>query len=91
MEGLQSIQLFAQTDQLNRLAGNSLYGKHRTTAGITIELGNNQAVNAQFLVKALGNSYCVLTGHSIYNQQNFLRMNSTLNVAQLFHQLFIYM
>ena len=89
MERLQRLQLFAHAHELNRAAGHCLDRQCRTTAGVTIHLSQNQTSQLQIFVEAFRHVHGILTGHSIYNQQNFVRLYLTLDVLQLLHQFLI--
>ena len=63
VERLKILSLFASTDEQNRLACNRLERKSRTTARVGIELGENNARNAELLVESLCDVNSVLSCH----------------------------
>ena len=89
MEHVEIAEFFARTDELDRLAGHGSCGKRRTAAGVAVELGKNQTVNAKCVVERRCHIHSILTGHGVDHQQNLVRMNGALDILELVHQCFI--
>ena len=86
MEFLQPIQLFTDTNKLDRDASHSLNAECCSAASIAVQLGENHAIQFQSVIKRLGTVDRILTGHRIANQQSLVRSNAAVNLLQLFHQ-----
>ena len=91
VEQLDHVQLFTGTHKLDGLAGGGLNGECRTAAGITVELGEQYAINAQRLVKGRRRIDGILTGHGIDHQQNLMGLHRCLDGLQLVHQRLVHM
>ena len=63
VEGLDGIEFFSHTHKLDGLACDVADGKCRTTSGIAIELGENNARNIEQVIKGFGNVDRFLTDH----------------------------
>ena len=91
MENLQIVQLFAGALELDGLTGNGLDAERRAATGITVGLGEDDAIHRHGLVEGLGHVHRVLTGHGVHHQQNLVHLNGFLDAAQLIHELLIHM
>ena len=60
-----------------------------TTAGITIELGENNAVEVEAVVEFLSCVYGILTGHGVNHEEGFVWTEMILEIADLVHHLLI--
>ena len=89
MEGLDILQLFADTGELDGLSGNGPDRQGSTASGVAVQLTEHDGVDIQPLVEALGSIHCVLTGHGVHNQHDFVGLDGLLDVLQLIHQSFI--
>ena len=89
MERLQSVVFLAGTHELDWLARYALGRKCRTASGITVHLGHHDAIHTQGFVEAGGDVHRILTGESVYDQQNLVRADVFLELFQLIHQLLI--
>ena len=89
MENLQVVQLFAGTRKLDRLAGDRSDRERRTSAGVAVELGKDDAVDAERLVEFFSYIDRVLTGHRVDDEQDLVRVNFIFDILQLLHQLFV--
>ena len=90
MEGLDVGELFARAGELDGLAGDGLYGDGRAAAGVAVQLGEDNAVHAQFLVEGVGHGDRVLAGHGVYYQQDLGGLYGGLDVFELVHELLVY-
>ena len=68
MEFFQSVRFFTDTDKFNRLTRYGFNGQGCAAASITVELGHNNTVNTQSLIKGFGRRNGILTRHSIDNE-----------------------
>lgn len=84
-----AVELFGYADHLDRFARYALDGKSSAASGIAIHLRQDGPVNAQALIESLCRIDSVLTSHGVEHQKDLLRMNLSLDISQLGHQLFI--
>ena len=63
MELVDSIQLFAGTHKLDRLVYHGTDRKSSTATGVTIQLGQHDAVKVQTFIKLTSCIHRILTGH----------------------------
>ena len=82
MEGLDVLQLFADTGKLDGLSGDGTDGQSRAASGVAVQLAEHYGVNIQPLVEALGSVHRVLAGHGVHNQHDFVRLDGSLDVHQ---------
>ncbi len=86
MEGFHLVDFFADTDHLDRAAGDLTHRKGGTTARITINTGQNDTGDADLVGKFLGNVDRVLTGHRIGNQKGLDRVDGITDLGDFAHQ-----
>ena len=86
MEGFQRVELFADANQLDRLASHRADRQCRTAAGVAVELGEDHPGQAESLVEGGGNIDRVLAGHGVGHQQDLARLDRALDPLQLLHQ-----
>ena len=89
VEEIQRLHLLTGAHKLNRLVNHRLNRERSTAAGITIQLGKNNAVKIQPLIKGLGCLHSILTGHRVNNKESLRRLNGLLNGSNLLHHLLI--
>ena len=89
MERLKRFKLLAHADELDRAARDRLDRQRRTASGVAVELRQNDAVDAQPLVEALGHVHGILTRHGIDDEQDLVRLDVRLDILKLLHELFI--
>ena len=87
MERLKVGELLPDGREQDRLAGDGHDRKGGTTAGVTIELGQHHAVDADGLVERLRGDDRVLTDHGIDHEQGLVRRDRVTHLTQLIHQL----
>jgi len=90
VEYIQSLHLFTGADELDRLSYNCLDRKCRTTAGVTVHLGEHYSVKVEPVVECLRCLYSILTGHRIHNEECFGRVEGLLERRDLVHELLVY-
>ena len=86
MEGFELLHLLTDTGELNRLSGHRPQRKGRTTTGIAVEFGENQARQTKGRMKFLSNTDRLLAGSRITNQENLLGTQQFLQPNQLIYQ-----
>ena len=89
IEFLQRILLFADTDQLDRTAGDLAHRKRGTATRITVKTGQHDAGDVDSLVEGGRRGHSVLTGHRVGDQQYLVRVGQRLYLAKFGHQPFI--
>ena len=89
MEHVKRFHLLARTHKLDGLRHHRADGEGCTATCVTIELGQNHAVNLQTLVEGLGGVDSILSGHSIDHKQGLVRIDSGLDLLNLLHQLLV--
>ena len=89
MEDIQSIHLFARSDELDRFVDHRSDRKSGTTASITVELRQDNTVKIETLVEFFRRVDSILPSHGIDHEQGFIRLNSTLDRSDLFHHLLV--
>ena len=90
MEVLEVVELLTGTGKFDGLAGNGPCGKCGTSAGVTVQLGEDDAVDADLIVERGCHVDGVLTGHGVDDQQDLVRVDGRLDVLQFLHELFVY-
>lgn len=85
MENIQAVDLFAGTDELDRLAGDVAHAQCGTAAGVAVGLGQHHAGQRQRLTEGLGGVGRVLTGHGIDHEQGFGGVDRGVQRLDLVH------
>ena len=81
MELLDHVELFAGAGKLDGLAGRGADRERGAAAGVAVQLGQHDAVDAQRLVKGAGGVDRILTGHGVHHQENLVGMDGGLDGA----------
>ncbi len=89
VKGLNGIQLFTDTGEFDRLAGNRAHRQRRTATRITVHTGQHDTGQINPFAEILGDIDRVLTGQRIYNEQNFLRRRNLRHRLHFVHQLLV--
>ena len=89
VEIFQRIHLFADTDQLDRLAGGRAHRERRAATTVAIDASHNDAGDIQTSVETTRHIDRVLAGQRIDDKQDFMRIGDVLDGNGFFHQLFI--
>ena len=89
MKLVQRVELLADTDELDRLAGDVLDRQRRSAAGVAVELGEDRPVEFEPLVEGLGRVDRVLTGHRIEHQVDLMRRGHFGDLGHLLHHLLV--
>ena len=91
MELLKVVCLLTDTCKLYRLACNRENRQSRAASCIAVQRCKDNACNVKHTVERFCNVYSVLTGHRVNNEQYLIRLNLSLYILKLVHQVFIYM
>ena len=73
VERLQPIQLLSNPHKEHRPASHLHDGEHRPAAGVAVQLGHDEAVDPQQLIKALRDVDPFLPGHGVQDEQHLVR------------------
>ena len=87
MEGLEVGELLADGREHDRSARHRDDRKCGTSASIAVELGQDDGIEADTLLKLLGGSHGVLADHGVDHEQDVVGTGFVANIAQLLHQL----
>src|SRR5690606_610860 len=80
---------FADTDQLDRLAGGRAHGERSAAATIAIDAGHHDAGDIEATVERTGDVDRVLTGQRVDDEQYFVRIGDVLDGDRFGHQFFV--
>ena len=80
------VELLAGADELDRLAGDHLGAEQRAAAGVGVELGQDQPVDLELFVEGLGAVDGVLAAHRVEDEEDLVRLELGVDLAQLAHQ-----
>ena len=83
---VQRVVFFARAHEFHRRSRHFADGKRRAAARVAVELGQDDAGQAEPLVKFAGGADRVLPDHGVRHEQDFRRRKLALQRAQLFHQ-----
>ena len=72
MKWLEGVGFFAGADELDGLAGDVADGDGRAAAGVAVHLGEDDAGEAEALMKILSRVDGVLAGHGVGDEENLL-------------------
>ena len=72
-ELLELVERLAHAEELDGLAGDLLDGERRAAAGVAVELGEDEAVEAEAPVELGRGAHRVLADHGVADQQDVLR------------------
>ena len=86
VEGLQGVEFLADADEDNGLAGYLPNRQGRATAGVAVGLGQYDTGQIERSTEGLGGIQCVLTGHSVDDEQPLMRANGPIDGADFVHQ-----
>ena len=89
VEGLDAVQLFADAGVFDGLARHGPDAEGRAAAGVAVQLGEEDAVDAQGVVEGFGCVHRVLAGHGVQHQHDLVGLHRRLDVFQLVHQGFV--
>ena len=87
MEGLQGLDLFADADEEDGLAGHFAHRQRRATPGVAVGLGQDHAGQRQRLVEGARRIDRVLAGHTVDDEQLFVGRHRPVDGDDLVHHL----
>ena len=87
LKGLKRVHLFAQADKLDRCAGDRAHRQRRPPASVAIHPRQDNASDANFIVKLSRDIDCVLTGQPVDHQQRFARVGDIAHGGGLCDQI----
>ena len=85
----QCILFFANTEKLDRAAGDMTDRKRRTPTAVTICTGQNNTGNPHSITERFGCCHRILTCQRIGNEQDFGRLGNAVDLTHFVHQCFI--
>ena len=83
---LEVLEFLTDAGELDRLAGDLAEAQRRTAAGVTVELGQDRAGDAQRFVEVRGHADGLLSGGGIEHEQNLARLNPVTQADKFLHQ-----
>ena len=86
MEDIQVPEFFAGAHIEDGLSGDGLCRQRRTTAGIAVQLCEDDTVNADLVVEGGCHVDSVLTGHGVDDEKYICRMDRRFDVLQFLHK-----
>ena len=87
VEDVEVLELLAVGREHDRLPGHLAHRQRRTTAGVAVELGEDDAGEADAVAERLGGVDGVLADHRVDDEQHFLRIHRGADVRGLLHHL----
>ena len=87
VERLEVLELLTGTGEEDRLADHFLHRQRGTTARVTVDLGEDDAVEADRVLERLRDVHGFLTGHRVDDEQRVVRLHRVTDAAQLVHQI----
>src|SRR5881628_1343213 len=89
MERFEVFQFFADADELDRLADDTLETQGRAAAGVAVQLGENGTGDIQRLIKMGGDVDRFLAGRRVEHEQDFLRSDQVPQANQFLDERFV--
>ena len=89
VERLDLIELFADADEFDGLAGACFYRKRRAAARIAVKLREHDAGDTERVVECVCRVHGILAGHCIDNEQYLARFYLITDVLKLLHKLLV--
>ena len=86
MEVLELVELLADRGELDRLAGDRLDRERGAAARVSVELGQDDAVEGDPLVERLRDGDRFLAGHRVEDEQDVRRLRRLAHRGELLHQ-----
>ena len=90
VELLQRVDLLADADELDRLAGDGAHRQSRAAAGIAVHPGQDDAGDAEALVEGAGGVDRVLAGERVGDEQHLVGLRRGLHLGGLGHQALVH-
>ncbi len=89
VEQLELVELLADRGERDRLADDLLDRQRGTAACVAVELGEDDAVEAELVVEGLGDGDRVLAGHGVDDEEDVVGVDRLGDLTDLLHQLLV--
>ncbi len=89
MEIVERIDLLADADQLDRLAGDMPHRERRAAAAVAVHAGQDDAGDAERIVEGGRGPHRILAGQRIGDEQDLVRAGLLLDLGDFGHQLHV--
>jgi hypothetical protein len=89
IEVFERIELFADADQLDRLAGDGAHGERRTAAAVAVDAREHDAGDGELGIERARGIHRVLAGQRVGDEQDFVGLRERGDIRRFLHQLFI--
>ena len=89
VEDVEVLELLAGGREQDRHAGDLAHRQRRATAGVTVELGQHDAGEADALAERLGGGDGVLADHRVEHEDHFVGVDGVADRRGLAHQLLV--
>jgi hypothetical protein len=89
VELLELVELLADRDVLDRLAGDGADGERGAAAGVAVELRQDDAVERDLLLERLRDIDGLLAGHRVEDEEHVHRLRRVADADELLHQLLV--
>ena len=89
VELLERVELLAEADELDRLAGDGAHRERRAAAAVAVHAGQDHAGDADPAVELLGDVHRVLAGQAVDDEQRLVRLGRVADGGDLGHQLVV--
>ncbi len=86
VEFFDGVELFADADVFDGLAGDGLDGEGGAAAGVRVELGDDDAVEFKLLVEGFGGVDRILAGHGVDDEEDLMGVERGVDLLQLVHE-----
>ena len=86
VELLERVELLAEADEADRLAGDGAHRERRAAAAVAVHAGQDHAGDADAAVELLGDVHRVLAGQPVDHQQRLVRLGRVAHRLDLGHQ-----
>src|SRR4051794_2359147 len=87
VERLELLELLAGAHEKDRLPHHLLHRERSTTAGIAVDLGEDDAIESDRVVECGCDVHGFLTGHRVDDEQRVRRLHRVAHMPQLVHEL----
>ena len=89
MEALKVVEALARRGKQNRRTGHAANGQCGTTARIAVQLGQDDAREADAVTEGCGGGDCVLTDHGVEDEHDLVGVDGVADGDRLLHHLLV--
>ena len=89
MERLEVLQLFADTGEFDRLAGDRFQTQRRAAARVAVQLGEDRPGDVERLIEMRRDVDGFLAGGGVQHEQDFLRLDQVAQTDEFLHERFV--